>query len=145
MEEVLIKKAGKEMVISKEKQLRQIQEEFQKQFPFLKLEFYSGFHKLGEGSDKRDLLDSHLTVGEVCKLAQEKSIAINEMMKVSELEKAFKNVFGLSVQVFRKSNNLWLQTTITDGWSLLKQNQNAEEMNEDENLSSEPEDYQERD
>ena len=65
-------------------------------------------------------------------------------MKVSELEKAFSDIFGLNVQVFRKSNNMWLQTTITDKWSLEKQNQNGKEMNVPENLSPESDDYNEQ-
>lgn len=144
MEDLLIKKTNMEMVINKQKKLKQIQDEFQKQFPFLKLEFYSGFHKQNEGSERKTLLEGDLTVGEACKLTAEKIITINENMKVSELEKAFKDIFGLSVQVFRKSNNLWLQTTITDGWSLEKQNQNAKEMNVPENLNTEPDDYHEQ-
>lgn len=144
MEGVLIKKHHMKMVVSKQKRLKEIQEDFQSQFPFLMIEFYSGFHKQGEGSDKKDKLDTNLTVGEVSKLAIEGNMLIEESMKVSELEKSFKDIFGLSVQVFRKSNNLWLQTTITDGWSLLKQNQNAMEMNASENFNPAPEDYHEQ-
>jgi hypothetical protein len=144
MEDLLIKKTNREMVINKQKKLKQIKDEFQEQFPFLKLEFYSGFYKQGEGSDKKTMLANDLTIGEVCKLTTEEIISISESMKVSELEKAFKDIFGLSVQVFRKSNNLWLQTTITDGWSLEKQNQNAKEMNVQENLNTEPNDYHEQ-
>jgi len=133
------------MTVTKKKRLRELQEDFQQQFPFLKIEFYSVFHKNGEGSDKKKKLDSGLTVGEVCKSSDgEKSLTINGSMKVSEFEKIFKDTFGLSVQVFRKSNNLWLQTTITDGWSLSKQNQSAIEMNVAENLNTEPEDYHEQ-
>jgi hypothetical protein len=133
-----------EITINKEKHLSQIQEEFHRAFPFLKLEFYSSFHKSGEGSNKKNALDSKLTVEDVCKTDAKGSITIGNTMKVSELEKIFKDTFGLSVQVFRKSNNLWLQTTITDSWPLSKQNQNAMEMSEQENLKEEPEDYHEQ-
>jgi hypothetical protein len=141
MIDLSIKKAAAEMFINKQKQLKQIQEEFHNQFPFLKLEFYSGFHKQGEDSEKRNVLDENLTVGDAGSLTNEQNVIISESMKVSELEKLFKDIFGLSVQVFRKSNNLWLQTTITDSWSLEKQNQNATEMNIHKNLSTEPENY----
>lgn len=133
-----------EILINKAKNLKQIQEEFQKQFPYLKLEFYSTFHKKGEGSEKKASLNSDLTVGEVSNSADHSSLNISGTMKVSELEKAFRDTFGLSVQVFRKSSNLWLQTTITDGWPLSKQNQNAKEMNEQNNNREEPEDYHEQ-
>ena len=41
------------IVVDKNKKLKTIQEEFHKSFPFLKLEFYSNSHKLGEGSNKK--------------------------------------------------------------------------------------------
>jgi hypothetical protein len=48
-------------------------------------------------------------------------------MKVGELEHAFNVKFGLSAQVFRKSGEIWLQTTTTDTWTLAKQNEVAME------------------
>lgn len=133
-----------EIIITKEKRLSQIQDEFNGMFPFLKLEFYSSFHKAGEGSSTKAVLNNGLRVSDVCNLNNNGSISITGAMKVSELEKKFRDVYGLSVQVFRKSNNLWLQTTITDSWPLSKQNQNAMEMNEQENAKEEPEDYHEQ-
>ena len=42
-------------------------------------------------------------------------------MSVYELERSFKNLFGLNVQVSRKAGMIWLETTKTDKWSLQKQ------------------------
>ena len=44
-------------------------------------------------------------------------------MTVTDLEQNFSDVYGLSIQVFRKSGDVWLETTITDGWTLEKQNE----------------------
>jgi hypothetical protein len=49
-------------------------------------------------------------------------------MKVSELEELFQEVFGLSVQIFRKSGENWLQTTTTDFWTLNQQNNKGKDM-----------------
>jgi hypothetical protein len=49
-------------------------------------------------------------------------------MTVEELEKSFLVKFGLNVQVFRKSGKSWLETTITDKWTLEKQNTQGEEL-----------------
>lgn len=133
-----------EITVSKNKQLKTIQEEFQKCFPFLKLEFYSNSHRSNEGSAKRNILNSNLTVGETPKFNKDNIINIKKSMKVSELEKSFSEIFGLNVQVFRKSNNLWLQTTITDNWSLEKQNQNGMEMNISETSSPREDDFREQ-
>ena len=43
-------------------------------------------------------------------------------MKVGTFEQIMFDMFGLNVQVFRKSYNEWLQTWSTDMWSLEEQN-----------------------
>jgi hypothetical protein len=133
-----------EIVVNKTKMLKTIQEEFQKCFPFLKLEFYSNSHRVGEGSSKKQALNNNLTVGETPQFKKDSTIEIEKSMKVSELEKAFANAFGLNIQVFRKSNNMWLQTTITDNWSLEKQNQNGKEINTVDTTLPEENDYHEQ-
>lgn len=132
------------IVVNKNKKLRTIQEEFQKSFPFLKLEFYSNTHKNAEGSTKKSTLNNNLTVGETPKFYEDGIINIEKTMKVCELEKAFSDTFGLNVQVFRKSNDMWLQTTITDNWSLEKQNRSGMEMNTPEKLSPKEDDFREQ-
>ena len=53
---------------------------------------------------------------------------INEYKKyASELEK-FAKEFDLFIQVFRRSGNLWLETTATDNWSLHHQNEQGREL-----------------
>ena len=116
-----------EIHINKTKTINSIQEEFQKHFPYLKIEFYSHAHSQGEGSSKINTLNSNLTIGAVQKHEFSDKIKINELMKVGELENIFAKNFGLSVQVFRKSGKLWLQTITTDNWTLAEQNQIAAE------------------
>ena len=47
-------------------------------------------------------------------------------MTVVDLEQSFSDVFGLGVQIFRKSGKVWLETTVTDGWTLDEQNRQGE-------------------
>jgi hypothetical protein len=49
-------------------------------------------------------------------------------MTVSNLEQKFRDVYGLSVQVFRRSGKAWLETTFTDGWTLEEQNSQGEDL-----------------
>ena len=72
---------------------------------------------------------------------KEDIIEIEERMKVSELEKLFKDKFKLAVQVFRKSGNLWLETTMTDNWSLLQQNNHGREISTNKITGSKPDDF----
>ena len=47
---------------------------------------------------------------------------------VSTLENELWKNFGLSAQVFRKSGNLWIETSLTDSWTLEQQNREGFEM-----------------
>ncbi|NNF36232.1 MAG: hypothetical protein HKN68_19165 [Saprospiraceae bacterium] len=108
------------MKISRELKLENIQQQFQSVFPHLKIEFYSRPHKTGEGSEVKTQISNLKKVGQICDL-DEVEIPLNGEMTVKEFESIMEENFGLHVQVFRKSANLWLQTAATDGWTLDKQ------------------------
>ncbi len=117
-----------EFIIDGSKRLFEVQIEFQKMFPNLKIEFYAHKHKVGKGSLKEDLLNDQLFLSEI-RNGHSGHLSIHKDMKVSELETAFEEVFGLSVQVFRKSEGIWIQTTASDGWTLDEQSRAATEHN----------------
>ena len=54
------------------------------------------------------------------------NIQVNKEMKVNEIETAFEKTYGLRAQVFRKSGNVWLETTVTGNWSLEEQNRQGQ-------------------
>ncbi len=110
------------MYISDKKTLREIKRAFHEKFPFLKLEFYAKPHKPGEGSPRQEQLPDHLTIGEVRTIHNEGAFRVKPEMRVRDFEQQFYEKYGLSVQVFRKSGNLWLQTSKTDTWTLAEQN-----------------------
>jgi hypothetical protein len=110
------------MVITDNKKLRQIQIEFNKKFPYLKIEFYFKRHESGEGSPVKERIDPELTIGAVRSVHLEGDMNIDGHLKVGSFEQEFFEKYGLSVQVFRKSGNLWIQTTSTDDWTLAHQN-----------------------
>lgn len=91
-------------------------------FPYLKLEFYSKHHDEGKGSPKRALLASDKTIGEARLIHNEGDLQVIDSMTVARFEQLFDEIYGLHVQVFRRSGNLWMQTTATDGWTLAEQN-----------------------
>ena len=53
-------------------------------------------------------------------------------MTVGELEKLFRERFGANIQVSRKSGTLWLETTMTDNWTLKQQNEHGRELSSPE-------------
>ncbi|MGZ3932210.1 MAG: hypothetical protein ACXVP0_12845 [Bacteroidia bacterium] len=99
-----------------------LQKQFNTVFPFLKLEFFKHRHQAHVGSTKKDHIEPHGTLKHLQKGRAKQKIEITNDMTVTTLEQIFATDFGLSVQVFRKSGNLWLETTVTDDWTLKKQN-----------------------
>jgi hypothetical protein len=106
--------------------ITEIQQEFTAQFPYLKLEFFSKPHATGYGTSKRFLKTSVKTIGECRKIHDTGDFIIKPEMTVADLEQQFRDLYGLNVQLFRKSGNLWLETSVTDVWTLQKQNDQGE-------------------
>ena len=116
------------MLITDKKTLKEVKAEFSQKFPYLKLEFYLGKHEPGKPSPASLQLDDQLTVGKARKTHKEGDLKISGNLKVNTLETRFWDQYGLNVQVFRRSGNLWLQTTTTDHWTLTEQNGKGERL-----------------
>ncbi|HEX7845439.1 MAG TPA: hypothetical protein VF476_06510 [Chitinophagaceae bacterium] len=114
------------MHIAPERLIGDIQREFNTVFPFLKLEFY----RPGESAflPAKRFLPPKYAIQNVDPTDHEGYAVVNESMTVAELEHQFLNLFGVGVQVYRKSGNLWLETTMTDNWTLQKQNEHGREI-----------------
>ncbi len=67
-------------------------------------------------------------VGQQEKFYKSLTIDIDDKRTVFELEDDFKKTLGLSIKLFRKSGSMWVQTTLTNNWSLKKQNEEGEFM-----------------
>jgi hypothetical protein len=104
------------------KEIKDIQEEFQRKFPNLKLEFYRKEHETGQGSPDREKISPEKTIGQVRTIHKEGDLSIDGHQKVSTLENTFAELYGLNAQVFRRSKGVWLQTITTDNWTLAEQN-----------------------
>ncbi len=114
------------IAITDNRKIHQLQDEFNSSFPYLRIEFFSRTHKTGGGNSPRSLRAPDRTIGECRKIHRKGTLSINENMTVAELEQNFREMYGLNVQVFRKSGKVWLETTVTDGWTLAEQNSQGE-------------------
>ncbi|MBK8044316.1 MAG: hypothetical protein KBG02_04875 [Haliscomenobacter sp.] len=110
------------MIINDQKTLREIQRAFNQLFNALKIEFFTGHHEAGQGSPMATRLDGEQPIGRVRTTHTEGDFRVHENMTVREFEQAFYDTYGLNVQVFRRSGNIWIQTTATDSWTLAEQN-----------------------
>lgn len=112
-----------ELSIDKGKTVREIQQQFVAYYPGLKIEFYS--EGVAYGVKNASPLSAETKIGEIPNCKKEGVLNIAGVQKVSDFEKHFKDEFGIAVQVFRKSNQLWLMTGATDHWTLDEQNKEA--------------------
>jgi len=125
-----LKEKSMKIDINDKRKIFAIQEEFNTAFPYLKIEFFTKPHQSGGASPKHYMTSSSKTLGECRTVHNNGHISISPEMTVDELEQRFKDVYGLSIQVFRKSGKVWLETSITDGWTLEKQNSQGRELSE---------------
>src|SRR5688500_5186978 len=125
--------------ISDKRKISAIQKEFSDTFPYLRLEFFSKPNSRKIRFDKVSLIVAeNKTIGECRKVHNNTSITITPGMKVSKLEQDFMDDLGLYVQVFRKSGKVWLETTMTDDWTLAEQNKEGEELSNYREVKEKP-------
>lgn len=116
------------MIIQNTRTIQEIQEEFNALFPYLKLEFFSKLHEPGKPSHLKFKLPSEQTLGESRTIHNEGEIIITPQSTVNELEQQFGYIFGLGVQVFRKTGSAWIETIMTDNETLQEQNEAGESL-----------------
>ena len=113
--------------ISITRTINDVQQDFNAAYPFLKIEFYPAAGKsaaaLKQRLDKTALL-------QIAGNRLEGEVEITDSMTVGQLEKIFRDRFGIIAQVSRKSGTLWLETTMTDNWTLRQQNDHGKELSE---------------
>jgi hypothetical protein len=115
--------------IDGERLIEDVQKDFTRAFPFLKIEFFKN------GPTRQDRYPANKKIDHQQKLKyswfwkkDRGYLDIEDSDSVLKLENAFIDQFGLSAQVYRKSGNVWLETTMTDNWTLKQQNDHGREI-----------------
>ena len=98
--------------------IEDIQEHFSECFPHLKIEVYSTPHHWEKGSLQKDLISPKSLIGDIRKTHSGGIMEIKSSDKVGDIEEKLKKMFDLNVQIFRKENDCWIQTTSTDVFTL---------------------------
>lgn len=110
------------MKILDSKTINDLQKEFSELYPGLKIEFYASGHASYEASSSNELIASDTNLGSIRNIHATGDLELAPEMTVNQVESDMKRIYDLNVQIFRKSADLWLQTSTTDDWSLEKQN-----------------------
>jgi hypothetical protein len=101
-----------------------VQAAFSHEFPYLKIEFFTRIHDVGESTWSKYMIFNKQE--RFAKLLAFKGndvpFELSGSMTVATFEQNFQKNFGLGVQVFRKSMGTWLITSSTDNWTLAEQN-----------------------
>jgi len=118
-----LKRAAMKIDLSVEKTIAEIQREFGTKYPYLSLQFFTKKHEAYKGSPAKFLIqDTQQKLIEIEKHPHAGSLYIEDEMPTWQLERLFEEAFGLHVQVFRKSGNTWLETSVSDDLTLDAQN-----------------------
>jgi len=121
--------------------IREIQQDFNKDYPFLKIEFFKNGLTRRDKYPPEKLIPGRQHIKEAWFLKREEGyLAVEDNMSVLDLEKSFMDRFALSVQVFRKAGTVWLETTLTDHWTLKQQNEHGREISVEKHKNK-PEEY----
>jgi len=115
-----------------------LQKDFNNAFPFLKIEFFQNRNPQMSAFTIRQILPHNKRIVDGQAAVTDGDIEVNSQMKVKELEKIFKDQFSLVAHVFRRSGNLWLETTMTDDWTLGQQNEHGREISTDTKKNDTP-------
>jgi hypothetical protein len=129
------------MTISPNLLVREVQQEFNKAFAFLRLEFFSKKALLHADYSASQLVKPDKKLSEIQLIPAEGQLEVDGKMRVIDLEEQVRDRFHLAAQVFRKSGNIWLETTMTDEWTLDQQNKHGKELSQDYNDGKALEDF----
>ena len=110
------------IIINAGTKVSEIKKQFSDVYPYLKIEFFKRPHAKNKLSSEMDRIVSDKPIALITKYSTDANIDISGKRTVLQVEQDFWKTFGLSVQVFRKAMNMWIETTLTDSWTLESQN-----------------------
>ena len=122
---MLLMQNGMVLHISPDRTLSETQQDFNDVYRYLRLEFYRN----SEPGVARKHINNSVKLN-AAGLKKNGEIEISDTTVVGQLENEFLEKFGLHVQVSRKSGTIWLETTMTDNWTLKQQNDHGRELSE---------------
>ena len=115
------------LYINPNRYIFELRNEFNHVFPFLNLEFVCTIRTPAKKG--KEVLHPHQKkIGDCQNNVPDGILQIEDTMRVCDLEKQLEEGFNLIVRVYRKSGNIWIETTITGKWTLQQQNEHGREI-----------------
>ena len=119
---------------------KEIQETFSRYYPYLKIDFFRKAHKKYEASPETSRVNPITLVGDLKRTHVSGVLEIQPLYKIADVEREFRERFGLSVQILRKEKDRWEQTTGMDDFTLKDLNEFGRSSSDDFIVS----DYEEK-
>jgi len=98
-----------------------VQKQFSAFYPFLKLQFFKSLQEENQYINKKGKAHPELPGKKLRPMDNRVCLSVAYHTTVAELLENFMQV-GLLAQVCRKSGSLWVETSLTDDWTLERQN-----------------------
>ena len=113
-----------ELRIESDTTVEAVQKQFSAFYPFLKLEFFKSIEEENKYTRKKGKAHPELPGKKLRPIQNPVNFSVANDTTVSELLENFMQM-GLLAQVCRKSGSLWVETSLTDDWTLERQNNEA--------------------
>lgn len=118
-----------ELRIEKGSLIKDTQQKFSGAYPYLKIEFFIPIvRQLGKNMLRGEKSGQAEPVSRLGRFSKSETINIDSKRTAAQLEHDFSETYGLSLKLYRKSGSLWIETTLTESWTLEKQNEEGEFM-----------------
>ncbi len=101
--------------------LSSINQDFNKQYPFLSLRFYR--RNSGANSNKKNVVDLLLSIVEAGSIIRDDEVECHFWQTTGWVEKQFSRKTGFDVQILRKFKDKWIITDGSDMLTLEEQNE----------------------
>jgi hypothetical protein len=93
----------------------------------LKIEFFESVANV-PGVRRRSGVSPETNLGKIRTKEVNGILEIEDSTTVTELEQVLTDRFGLESQVYRRAGNIWIETNITDMWTLEHQNEQGRQL-----------------
>ena len=111
------------LTIDNSRRIEDLQREFSREFPFLRMEFYDRDLVSNDVANCKRAKDGSKYLSDCGVSFTHDTVHVEPTMTVRELEHVFRDKYGLVMEVYRQSGTVWLKTMLTDEWTLSFQNE----------------------
>ena len=110
------------MKLSENITVGEVKAQFRRNFPFLKIEFYSPVAAGGTEKGMNRISAPEVPLGLIRLKNINGYIRIDPDLNAAALEYTFQEIFGLNIKVFRRSFGTWVEAGKNETYSLFEQN-----------------------